>query len=274
MTVKDFFRSLPRLLPQTFRGRRYLINSLNWLLLGREETVDTIGKVYFPFLPNHWPFYFELYEQELAELVKDCLCLGDTFVDVGANVGYFSALALNQIGPTGHVFAFEPEEMHFKRLLKLTSLNPKFNLHVFNSAVNDMVGTATLFISNHAGWHSLNNQFQSDTRLGTQKVITTSLDVFCINHGLCDYGAIKLLKIDVESAEDMVINGAKQLISERWAQVIFIEVTPDNFPAIQYAFSETAYCLYRYDSKFKQWQIFSNTSIDYSMNLVAKIEDE
>lgn len=49
-----------------------------------------------------------VYEPHVAAVVRETLRRGDTFVDVGANIGYFVAMAANLVGPSGHVIAIEP----------------------------------------------------------------------------------------------------------------------------------------------------------------------
>ena len=48
------------------------------------------------------------YEPTESEWVRQHLRLGSVFVDVGANFGWFTTLALSCVGSRGHVFAFEP----------------------------------------------------------------------------------------------------------------------------------------------------------------------
>src|SRR4051812_38970298 len=49
------------------------------------------------------------YEPSLTEVVRRYLRPGGVFVDVGANEGYFSAIAARLVGPTGRVVAVEPQ---------------------------------------------------------------------------------------------------------------------------------------------------------------------
>ena len=48
---------------------------------------------------------------------------GDVFVDVGANIGYFSVLAACLVGEGGQVFAFEPDPDNFRLLRDNVALN-------------------------------------------------------------------------------------------------------------------------------------------------------
>lgn len=53
-----------------------------------------------------------LYEMETSLYLLNNLTLGNTFVDIGANSGYYTLLASSLVGPTGLVFSFEPYLSH------------------------------------------------------------------------------------------------------------------------------------------------------------------
>lgn len=57
---------------------------------------------------RHPYFYAMPYEKAVTDAVMTALKPGDVFVDVGAHLGYFSALAARAVGPTGRAIAFEP----------------------------------------------------------------------------------------------------------------------------------------------------------------------
>ena len=60
--------------------------------------------------------YLGCYEPEETEVVSSYLRPGMTFVDGGANVGYFTCLAASLVGPTGRLVAIEPDPVLFNRL--------------------------------------------------------------------------------------------------------------------------------------------------------------
>lgn len=55
-----------------------------------------------------------LYEPHVVSVVKEILRPGDTFVDVGANIGFFMALGAKLVGPTGRVVAIEPMDKNIQ----------------------------------------------------------------------------------------------------------------------------------------------------------------
>ena len=70
----------------------------------------------------------ESYERGLTGVVKQLVGLGSGCVDVGAHHGYYSLLASRLVGPTGRVFAFEPEPFNFARLSENVALNGATNV--------------------------------------------------------------------------------------------------------------------------------------------------
>ena len=63
----------------------------------------------------------EFYERGASLFLIKCLKEGDTFIDVGSHIGYFSLLAASIVGNSGKVYSFEPQVDNFKNL-NLTSL--------------------------------------------------------------------------------------------------------------------------------------------------------
>jgi FkbM family methyltransferase len=260
---------LLKTLPQTFRGRRYLQNLLKFLFLGTSGKQARIGVITFPFLPFHWNFYFGIYEPQTAELFETTLQPGDVCFDVGANVGYFSALALNRVGHKGIVCAFEAEAGNFSRLSGLQALNPEYDFRIHHRAVADAESKSILYISENPGWHSLERDFTPITRIDTQEVETISLDGFCRRENFSHQGCIKLLKIDVEGAEVQVLRGACQLLAGQWAQLIHIEVMPENYALIRATLSEAGYCLHEYNSQANSWLPMGSEVLGEQTNLLA-----
>ena len=64
-----------------------------------------------------------VWEPYETSLVLRLLQPGDVFVDVGANIGYFSVLAASLVGDAGKVFAFEPDPDNFQLLCANAELN-------------------------------------------------------------------------------------------------------------------------------------------------------
>lgn len=136
-------------------------------------------------------------EEATTEFIKSFLKPGMTFVDVGANVGYFTLLAASR---GCRVVAFEPTPAVVVRLHENVALNGFDEVTVVNAAVADKRGTLKLFLSPDDP--EANNLYEGSISV---EVSTVSLDDALADHGV---KKVDLLKIDAEGAEPMILIGA------------------------------------------------------------------
>lgn len=195
--------------------------------------------------------YFGFEENEIAFL-KKYLKPGDTFFDVGANIGLFSLNATDLIKPNGKIFAFEPTPETFKRLESNISLNHIENIKPINIGISDHEGKLNFNISN-SGYDAWNSFAKIDKleNGSSIEVNVKSLDQF-IRENAVDLPS--LIKIDVEGWEKFVILGAQHLLNQSNAPVLMIEFTETNAFAAGYYCGELfdliksyGYELYSYD---------------------------
>ena len=62
-------------------------------------------------------------EPSTTELLKHLLKRSDLFVDIGANIDYYSLLAVSILGTSGKVYSFEPSQQTYNRLRENITLN-------------------------------------------------------------------------------------------------------------------------------------------------------
>lgn len=99
---------------------------------------------------------YGIWETAETQFILENLSDGDTFIDVGANIGYFTILASSIVGQKGKVFSFEPDPRNFSILAVNASINGAENLQKFKAAVSDNPGARELFLSdNNFGDHRL-----------------------------------------------------------------------------------------------------------------------
>ena len=77
------------------------------------------------------------FEPEVENVLRAFLRPGDTFVDIGANIGIFSLLAARIVGPSGRVIAFEPVPITLEKLRANILLNDLQNITVVPAALCD-----------------------------------------------------------------------------------------------------------------------------------------
>src|SRR5690348_15511421 len=75
---------------------------------------------------------FDAYESIETELVRKHLKPGQVFLDIGANIGWFTLLASMIVGEEGHVHAFEPRRPtvgYLRRSVSANSLDALVTVH-------------------------------------------------------------------------------------------------------------------------------------------------
>jgi len=164
--------------------------------------------------------YAGLYEVEDVAWFRSVLRPGMVFVDVGANVGYYTALAAYLVGARGKVIACEPDPHAFGKLQRFVHSNGLSQVHCHNVALSDQPHKLSLFVPPKSyGNHNPSTARYCDG-MTEQMVSATTLDQCFSDLGLT---SVELLKIDVEGHELKVLQGAQQSIRERRIKRILCE---------------------------------------------------
>ena len=85
------------------------------------------------------------YEPGTLNLMSEVLRPGDTFVDVGANLGLMTVHGSSLVGSKGKVFAFEPSPTVYKRLTQNLELNSCKNVQAYQVALGERAQTAIIY---------------------------------------------------------------------------------------------------------------------------------
>jgi FkbM family methyltransferase len=156
------------------------------------------------------------YENEVLREIERWLRPGDTFVDVGANVGLFSVLAAGIVGESGTVVAVEPHPRVHRFLTENLALNSLQRVKTHQVAVGAEAGTA----------------FLSDRHADDQNALaatgTLAVSVVRLDSLLGDVPHIRVLKIDVEGHELEVLRGAGDVLQR--CDAVLLELWSDAVP--------------------------------------------
>jgi FkbM family methyltransferase len=159
-------------------------------------------------------FMSGVYEPCTAWALQRILRRGDTFIDVGANVGLFTMLASRWVGADGHVVSLEPSRREFARLRHHIDHNALTNVHAFQIAAGSRDGNALLHVADtrHSGLNTIEDRFMyTDVpEAYTEVVPLVRIDDFVLRYGI---PRVDVMKIDVEGAEQQVVAGARDTIS-------------------------------------------------------------
>jgi FkbM family methyltransferase len=166
-----------------------------------------------------------VYEEFEVGLLEQLLSPGKVFVDVGAQLGYYTVIAGDICGKAGRVYSFEPNPRNFGLLVENIRVNGLTNVLPGQVAISDHVGRAK-FYSDSFNWgkHSLSSENVTafDERGETIDVETTSLEVALAS---AHERKVDVLKIDAEGAEARVIQGAGTILNNPEI-ILFVEVWP------------------------------------------------
>lgn len=157
------------------------------------------------------------YEPRVTRIMQALVRPGDTVVDVGANIGYFSIVAARAAGPTGHVLAFEPVPRVRQSLQANLRLNDLPNVSVHSEALSAASGEATFYLGP-----------QLDTGLGSLRALADGEEIRIRQVRFDDLWdgsrRVALVKIDVEGAELLVLEGMAECLARDRPEIL-LEVT-------------------------------------------------
>lgn len=170
--------------------------------------------------PNDHFFGFLLgnHEEHIHAAIEDYLPSGGTYVDVGANIGYFCVVAAEQLGPQGSIHAFEPNRANYQNLRRnKRSIGKAAHVTTYKAGLSNRSGTAELSIGPHSTYHSFEKTFASGK---TETVRITTLDRFVKAKKIT---RVDLMKIDVEGHELGVLAGATESLKAGIFKTIVLE---------------------------------------------------
>ncbi|MFN3188083.1 MAG: FkbM family methyltransferase [Candidatus Paceibacteria bacterium] len=164
----------------------------------------------------------KVWETHIGNILCSELHSNDVFIDVGANIGYFSLMASSIVGERGRVLSFEPLDNLFNQLSKSIELNSFNNIKLIKKACGNSIEEAVIGISQkNIGGSSIVN---IDTFTQKQKISITTLDIELEN--VID--KLDFIKIDVEGYEYEVLLGANNLIT-KFKPKILLEFSPSIY---------------------------------------------
>jgi len=168
--------------------------------------------------------HFGAWEPALAALIAAHLKPGDRAVDIGANIGAHTLTMAKAVGPSGLVTAIEPGPTTAARLRRNIALNALEQVKVLEVAASDEAGRAALF----AGPDGTRGRATMDADVAG---VGASADIDTIvASDACtpeDWAQTRLIKIDVERAEDKVLRGLASILATLPVDsVLIVEAEP------------------------------------------------
>jgi FkbM family methyltransferase len=160
-----------------------------------------------------------IYEPIETNVVIENVNLGDTILDIGANIGYYSLLFANLVGSEGKVYAFEPDPESFRLLEKNIRENSCEAIFPYQKAVSNENAEITLYLDR---FNNLDHTiFESSDYRNAVSISAVRLDDFFEEDLHVDF-----IKMDIQGAEGLALEGMKSLLDRNKQIKILTEFWP------------------------------------------------
>jgi FkbM family methyltransferase len=182
------------------------------------------------------------YNYHLQQLVKE----GDTVIDIGANLGYYTRPLADIVGAAGEVYAVEPVPVIFSVLKR--NVGGRKNVTLLNYALGSEERTIEMANDSvaAAGYFGTGRNFVSDGELSGD-AIRFSAQMVRGSRLFADLKRIDFIKCDIEGYERVVIPELQPLI-ERHYPTVLIETDGETRQEIIKMFSQMGYRAYMLDN--------------------------
>lgn len=196
--------------------------------------IDLTGR-----LGSYLYFYKNHPEKITQQYIVEHVTFGDTFIEVGANYGFFSLLAGLRVGPVGQVFCFE-SHLQLCRLIQKSSYSNAFDmfLKVENCIVTDLEGLSTaketFNVNNASVAYNADDSciveqaYLENDSSGVATIIT--LDQYFMDK---HFTGEVFVKIDMPGMEDRVLLGMEKMLADKIPYCIIVKASNGQVPACQ-----------------------------------------
>lgn len=183
---------------------------------GRELFLDSKNDSY------KYVYFLGEYESVISNIFRRLINAGDICLDIGANIGWYTTLFQKLVGSSGKVHAFEPVPHLFKDLERNVKLNaPPDNVKLNNFALGNEEKNVNMHVfTDLPDGHSSISAFASSI-FETFTTRMKTLDSYISDHKINHVGVVK---VDVEGAELLVLQGASKIFEQERPPILEIEM--------------------------------------------------
>lgn len=174
-------------------------------------------------LISNYLYHFNTWEPTITQYVVDSLeeLEGRSFVDIGANLGYFSVL-VSKMNPKAMVYSYEPMPFLYASLKRNIKINGLSNIEAVQSAISDKVGTIEIFEGHpmNSGTCGVHKNTESKDGIDVNSVLLLN-EIPKMKY------QPRIIKIDTEGSEDKILFQIGELIQILPNDIEFlVEINP------------------------------------------------
>jgi FkbM family methyltransferase len=176
--------------------------------------------------PSRYLIKHSQYEPFLTSLIKENMSATGSFLDIGANLGYYSVICSKLT--SGAVFSFEPEPQVYSLFERNIKENGCENIRAFNLAASDSSGEINFYVNKfNLGDHRA-YQFGKNF---SHKITVNASRVDDVLAGEVGADRIDVIKIDVQGFEYFVVKGLVEILKINPGVKVFTEFEPKSLAA-------------------------------------------
>lgn len=164
----------------------------------------------------------------LTETFRAVIQPGDTFVDAGANAGFYSLLAATAMAGKGRVISFEPDPRNLPTLRSNVKLNRFEHLiQIEPQALSDRECELDFWGAPENSWGGSLVELPTSESIA-YKVSATTLDHYITS---TNSGRVDVIKIDIEGAEPLALRGMRESLRE--ARLLVYEINKPRLDQLE-----------------------------------------
>ena len=241
------------------RGYNGCANLLRKMLPARDIAIklNPDATFAFPYGDGYWSKLLNrsfCYEDELELLFRDSVSVDYTFIDCGANFGYWSVLVSSAPYGSHKAIAIEPSSQNFAKLKNNAEINGN-RFEVIKCAIGASKGTARLSGTKHEAF-----SIAGDADSGGEDVPVIALDDL-LAEGKISANGKYLIKLDVEGVEIEAIKGGAQLLQGDIVLLCEEHGNDPNHTVSRYILEQTPLKLIVYDPRSQRLETVTELSI-------------
>lgn len=177
---------------------------------------DFLYKNAFPVYNIIYPLFKRRQDKQEIALLHKHIKKGDVVLDIGANIGFYTAILSDLVGSTGKVYAFEPDKTNFSYLQR-NAAGLK-NVFLINKAVSDTTGTITLYQS---------DLLNVDHKTYATNDYTSKTEIECVAiDDIIPEHKVDFIKIDIQGYEYFAFKGMQKIFKKNEDIKIITELYP------------------------------------------------
>jgi FkbM family methyltransferase len=216
-------------------------------MLNRREIVLQLNedaRFAFPFGDGYWSLLLDRnfkYEDETERFLKGVAGVDFTFIDCGANFGFWSVLVSSRPFGAHPTIAVEPSSSNLNKLKRNAEINGN-RFAILHCAVGAKDGSAVLSGHKHEGMTIVGDGADG----GGETVEVIALDSL-LDRGQIERGRPLVVKLDVEGVEIEAIEGGRRLFEADTVLIVEEHGSDRNHTVSRYIFDRTPYRMFVFD---------------------------